>query len=241
MSNDTMIIIFVILFLAGLAAYLLYFRPKMDKAEHKTETLSNLPVKLPPFENFKFTYPNEPGKPFISSVVAVPPEAQAAMIKGLQMLLRSIEFKFPHWNAARKIEDYNIMLIDPQAELEQGYPGAPSLMVSGIESAGTVIGFPEQKISPPNIVLPHQTATDWRYLDYLAEATRFEGEHYAELLEYLKNADQEVWKYVGTTDSHPHHKLPEELGTPSIQGFAGLSNPKPACGFRAMKKPENLS
>jgi hypothetical protein len=204
-----------------------YFLYRRQKQKRKAKTLGNLPVKLP--TQWDHAY-NNPGEPCIHSVVPVPDEARRALAEGIRMQIRATAIKFPHWQNARRVEDYNVMFIEP----DSFHPdhGFPELVISGVYSAGTVIGLPEQKVSPPNMVLPHQGRDGWRFLDYLRNSGRNEGEHYDELLNDLKIFDQ----YTGPNDVHPHHLLPEETTAGQARGFASLPKPNFCCGLAARRE-----
>lgn len=132
----------------------------------------------------------------VYSKVNVPMEALTAIDAGLQAQIQRMP---PEWSRYRFASAYSIEFLDPQATNVETEPGSPALIISGIQCAGYCRNTKEGE--SPVIVLPHQQATAWRYLDYLMNSTWYEAEHVAEAVndrnEFIR------WAYPNP-DVHPH-------------------------------------
>jgi hypothetical protein len=163
----------------------------MRSRSRKEQVLTGLPVTLP--DRFPYVIARF-GAPLIESVAPVPETAVAAITAGI---LQQIATTPIYWTRQRRIEEYNVALIEPTAT---NMDGSPALMVRGIQSAGTVIGVGDDGHVPSVIILPHQGATSWAHLDYLKASARHESEHSAE----WANDQAVFWQFIGSGDIHPH-------------------------------------
>lgn len=146
----------------------------------------------------------------------------------IEMGIRNcIKGYLPQWNNARGINDFLICFIKPTAT---NMDGSPALLVNGIQSAGTMLGY-SASFSTPLIVLPQQA--NWDHLVYLMYSVWHEGEHFGEWL----NDKGWFWNYVGAGDVHPHRPI-ENPEMPLVP-VSLMSKPvlQPSCGnFAHLKK-----
>lgn len=217
--------VFVIIAIGLAIAGLVYWRLGTRKEKRIEKKKGNLPIDYPYTQaDFKYSYVRA-NCPHIQSVAPVPEEAIAAIIEGLNMTQRAVRRKFPSWMNGFKLESVNIAIINPQgSHPEFGFPellinvkDLAGKVIQQVATAGTVLGLPGHNVSPMVIVIPHQAATDWRFLEYLRNTARNEYEHFLEFANDLYEAQ----KYTGTYDIHPHHLLEEEEAQ-AVKGFAGL-------------------
>lgn len=116
----------------------------------------------------------------------------------IDMGIRNLMRGYPSsWTRCRSHGDFRIGFIKPTAT---NMDGSPALIVSGVQTAGTVLGV-TASFSPITICLPQQA--NWDYLNYLMHSVWFEGEHVAE----FQNDLGLFWQYVGAGDSHPHRPI----------------------------------
>ena len=184
--------IVVIGILAGVAVFLFFFlRHRKTKI-----VVSSVPVTLPP--SFPYFW-GEHGQPGIQSVVDVPIAARQAVAEGILNQIVRIDAAKPSWDAYKNLTDYVVYFIDPQATNTVNDPGSPALIIRGVQAAGTCIGVGNDGVSLPIIVLPHQAASDWIYLDYLMHSAWHESEHIR-----LWQCDRTTfWYFTGANDIHP--------------------------------------
>lgn len=212
-------LIFIIIAGAIGAALVFIFKNKRARARKADEQFkASLPVQLP--DTFPYFYNTPQGARVFSAVeIKNKQEVFAAIDGGILNQLTATKAKFPNWNAARRVSDYSVMFIEPEAVSAEGYP---CLLIGGVKSAGTVIGIGEG-YSTLAIVLPHQEKTGWSNLDYLFNSAWYESEHFAEFAN-----DREVFmQYTGLNDVHPHHELPPEN---RVQSLISAARPKVKCG-----------
>lgn len=221
-------ILYIVIALSIIAAVVFFVRRWKNKkvaSARAHRARNNLGIKVP--AALPHIY-DEPDQPFFSSVVSIPDVARRMVAEGIKIVIEATRIKFPHWQQFRSLADFNVMFVEPDAISRVDVPGAPALMVWGIQSAGTVIGIPGDSVNKTTIVLPHQAATDWRFLNYLKNSARHEAEHVAEL------NDMSVFNsYIGEErDVHPRHFLPEEQ---QIRGFAAGRARGGHCGLSSIK------
>jgi hypothetical protein len=141
-----------------------------------------------------------PGGASVFSNVAVPHEALLASDEGIQ---KAIERMPAEWTGGRNISDYRIEFVEPQAWNQDG---SPALIAGGIQTAGTVKNIRGDG-SEMIIVVPHQEAVAWRFLDYLTGTIWSESEHCGEYRACIQLNDPEIfwkWARLGADDTHPH-------------------------------------
>lgn len=160
-------------------------------------TVNGLPVPFP--STFAFNKYSPKGV-YIVANVDVPESAISAIEAGISGAIRSYRASQPSWTNKLNESDFIVAFIDPHGISQIDLPGAPILKVSGISSAGTVIGVGGQKFSPAIIVLPHQQAQNWQFLKYLKFSTWNEGEHDIE----HANSIEVFMTYAVSNDVHPH-------------------------------------
>jgi hypothetical protein len=160
-----------------------------------------------------------PGGVFVNACVDVPPDALAAIERGIAHQIRNSSHYNPAWPAFRKLNEYQVFLVPPTAHNVETAPGSPALLVKyqdesgnvlSIQSAGTCIGVDgaifgrniglQHDGRYPSIVLPEQSAEQWKYLNYLEESARNESEHIAE----WNNDKAMFYSFAITGDVHPH-------------------------------------
>lgn len=137
----------------------------------------------------------------VVSVVAVPPEALARIDIGIMRQIACYDRVQPSWGVGRQLSEYLVIFIDPMATNQVTEPGSPALIAYGVQTAGTVLGAGRDGYNgPTTIVLPHQAATNWRYLNYLEAAVGNESEHVREWW----NSEGTFYNYAIAGDVHPH-------------------------------------
>jgi hypothetical protein len=214
--NETLTIILILLGVGAIVFIGWYSRRKtIQKAEQGTA--SRMPIDWPPSFAYKV---DEPNTPFIQSVVPVPENVVKIATYAIQCGIRATNERFG-WSGKATPFEYNIAFIDPTAT---NLDGSPALMVNqknlegktigSQQSAGTCIGVGNDKITPTNIVIPHQAATNWRYLNYLFWSIYNEFEHDRE-----NHMDKNVFnQYLGLNDIHQH--TPPQFPIDLPEGFA---------------------
>lgn len=142
-----------------------------------------------------------PGGARVMSTVAVPTTALADIDTGISNQIHRHDREYPHWANYRNLSDYDVVLIDPMAINVENEPGAPSIFVSGVQTAGTCIGVqPRSPAKKPYIIAPHQEGQGWRYRDYFMRTIWHESEHVRE----RQNDIGIFLSYTGANDVHPH-------------------------------------
>jgi hypothetical protein len=158
-----------------------------------------------------------PGGVCVRSTTDVPPEALAAIDRGIQTQIEKAGAANPSWTRKTSLSQYRVLFVDPSTFHDphprsgekcvnlESTPGAPCLLVDGgNQSAGTIAGG--SQVSPIDriyLVLPHQTAQGWKFLDYLQESARNESEHDRECSEEGLQGPT-CLKFQGANDVHPH-------------------------------------
>jgi hypothetical protein len=217
--NETLTIILILLGVGAIVFIGWYSRRKtIQKAEQGTA--SRMPVDWPPSFAYKV---DEPNKPFIQSNVPIPDNVVEVCTRALGYMIRATNEKYG-WSGKATVYEYNIAFLEPTATNQDGSPAlmvhiksAEGKITQSIQSAGTCIGVGKDGIIPTNICLPHQAATNWRYLNYLLYSVYNEGEHDRE-----NHCDKNVfYKYLGENDIHPHTppQFPMEMPETKPLGF----------------------
>jgi hypothetical protein len=237
---ETYQVVLMFVFIAAVFVAALYGLPKVfgaskrDERERRAKSLEGnvegSPVDGVP-KQFPFNYKTPAGIP-VGSTKEILPEYQADVFRafeyGVQNRINSTNAKFPEWTKKTALNDCVIGLIDPH---KTNGDGSPALIVSGFQSAGTVIGVEQFPVYPVQmIVLPHQADTNWKYLNYLSLAARNESEHDAE----FANDRNYALSLAVSGDVHPHHKIPAGVQELVVdggfgQGFIGKTVPKCVC------------
>lgn len=199
MSDTILFILILAAAIGGIVGIVFFVRNRANEKKRET-VISNLPIKMPKAEAFRYTY-EWPGCPYVTSVVPVPTKALDLLKQGIEM---QITLRPRDWTAYSNPSDYDVALIDPDAT---NMDGSPALMVNGIQAAGTVIGLRDSSYTPTLIVLPHQQATDWCFNDYLMRSARHEGEH----VSIDKNGAQQP-----NPDVHPQFPGPDDPFVPEF-------------------------
>lgn len=157
-----------------------------------------------------------PGGSCVRSVVAVPPEALAAIDTGIRTQIERAGSYNPTWTRKTNLNQYRVLFVEPstfhaphprdgeKCTTLVNTPGSPCLLVKGVQSAGTVIGAGTMSpLGQIYIVLPHQQGQQWRFLDYLAASARNESEHDRECSEEGLQGENCI-KFQTQSDVHPH-------------------------------------
>lgn len=149
---------------------------------------------------FKYSYTTPEGAR-VRSTVPVPDVALNAVDNGIRNQIVRHNRKFPHWNNYRSISDYDVLFVEPTAHNVETEPGSPAILVRGTQSAGSAIGLePRSAADRPYMVIPHQEAEGWRFINYLMRTAWNESEHVREAVN-----DYGVFlHYAHTGDIHPH-------------------------------------
>ncbi|MEO8649810.1 MAG: hypothetical protein ABI539_11650 [Acidobacteriota bacterium] len=184
--------LFIILAIAAVGAVFVWLRNRKSKVSVPT---SRLPFPMPQL-------PYHMISPAGAHVFSVRPIANddaervlAAIDAGIRNCIAGLK---PEWTGGRDASEFLIAFVEPQASTEAG---EPSLMIHGIESAGTVFGVGNDGYHTPTIVVPYQDG--WQYLGYLSNEIWYEGEHYVEWI----NDPAEFYKFAVAADVHPHRPL----------------------------------
>lgn len=157
-----------------------------------------------------------------------------AVEAGLNQTIAGAQHFNPNWTVYGTPDHYGMVMIRKQATNQDG---TPALIVSGVQTAGTVInafGDGNPRGTEPVIVLP--VPDTWPpagdpYWAYLQASARNEGEH---VIEY-KNDLSEFLRRAIRADIHPHWDWPTGAVAlvsplPSNCLFGG-TNPGPAVSF----------
>src|SRR5690606_36903619 len=115
----------------------------------------------------------------IISTVPVPDQALRIVDNAIADQIRRSRTHYPHWQFWGKHSAYQVIFIDPMATNKITDPGSPAILVRGIQSAGTVIGWWGRAASPRiSIVVAHHAATNWQgHTNFQFNAVGNEGEH----------------------------------------------------------------
>lgn len=133
-----------------------------------------------------------------------------AVEAGLKQTIRAAQHHNPTWQVYANPANYGVVMIKKMATNQDG---TPALLVSNIQTAGTVInayGDGNHRGAEPVITLPMPEpwpAAGDAYWSYLQASARHEGEH---VIEYM-NDHNEFLKRAVREDIHPHWSLPAEL------------------------------
>lgn len=204
MNNPIVIILVVI----GCVAAVFWFviKPRIWKDKTATGSMSTPGITIPP--NI-IKHPRVDGGNWYSlSPVdeALRPIIGQVIIDGLAEMIVAVKYHNPSWTRYLNTADYEVWCIAPMATNQDG---SPALLVSGVQSAGTVMnvgpGWPP--FNPPIILLPEQ-APDWKYLEYLKNSVHNEGEHCIEWM----NDQKAFYGFTGAYDVHPHWSAPPPIG-----------------------------
>lgn len=183
-TTSFLIFLAIIVAIVGAVVYFGFLRKRIFRLAIE---IPNLP--------YQFTTPRGVR---VRSTVPVPDSALSTIDAGIMRQLVRASAAHPDWSSYAVLSDYDVMFIDPQATNQINYPGSPAIVVHGIQAAGTCIGLGDGYIKP-TIVLPHQAASGWTFMEYLAESARNESEHVR-----LWNNDLQLFGfYTGTNDIHP--------------------------------------
>jgi hypothetical protein len=226
----------IILILAGVGAIVFFgfWRRKKTIEKAQVNTLSRLPIDWPPSFAYKV---DEPNTPFIQSNVPIPDNVIEVCTRALGYMIRATNERFG-WSGKATVFEYNIAFLEPTATNQDGSPAlmvhiknAEGKILQSIQSAGTCIGVGSDGIIPTNICLPHQAATNWRYLNYLLHSVYNEGEHDRE-----NHCDKSVFNsYLGANDIHPHTPPQFPMEMPDAPSKAGFLNREQAAVCRLPK------
>ena len=154
---------------------------------------------------FKHSYRTPRGVD-VKSTVEVPMNVLFTIDQGILMQLDRINIARPDWKNKLNPNQYAVLFVDPMATNVETDPGSPAILIKGIQSAGTVIGFNgDAGMKQSYIVAPHQADTQWRYIDYLRRTIWYESEHDRECNEPdPKNPSNDCYHFRGVNDIHPH-------------------------------------
>lgn len=138
---------------------------------------------------------------------------------------------FEAYTEGLTVSGMKIDFVDPSGINEVNDPGSPMIIIGGQQAAAAVLGMHEQfeeiKLNPI-LVLPHQQAQDWQFVDYLFRCVWYEAEHRTEFLN-RHLAPENLWmNYIGG-DAHPHRPDPR----PTAVGFTSETS-QPVCGMSLM-------
>lgn len=180
---------------------------------------AQLPVKWPQtFASYHYT-PQGVGCNFEAPVSQAEFDRFAPVIDmGIRNLLKGYP---PSWSKKINHGDFIIGFIKPTATNQDG---SPALVVNGIQTAGTILGY-NTAFKPVVIVLPQQT--NWEYLSYLMYSVWHEGEHDAE----LANDVGLFWSLLGAGDVHPHRPIENPELPPAPVGLMSRASTF-VCGVR---------
>ena len=175
-----------------------YFRP-LERKKKLWYDLDHLGIPRT-YCYFKHRY-TTPNGVRITSTVPVPADAMDLVEDGIMAQIRRHNAAHPNWQRFKNLADYAVVFIDPMGESVETLPGAPTLTVMGVQTAGTCIGVAARaRADQPTIVLPHQDADAWRFEDYLMRSAWHESEHVREFV----NDHAVFLQYIGAGDVHPH-------------------------------------
>lgn len=168
-----------------------------EKSNVKTGSINNLPTQMP--TQFAQQTFSQNGVGVISVVSYQNRDIDQAIESGINGAIRSYRAVHPEWTQKMHPSEFLVILIEPQAINQDG---SPAILVNGIQSAGTVIGVGSHSnlYSPSVIVLPHQSAQNWKYLKYLKFSAWNEAEHYIE----WHNSQPLFYTFAVANDVHPH-------------------------------------
>ena len=194
-------VVIIISAIAAIAGLVWFLKRQVDETlKYIRDRLSDMGIDWKIYARFKFTIVT-PGGAEILSTVDIPMHFREAYDGSILRMIDNHKRAYPDKPVPDKISDYPAIIIDPMTTNRENDPGSPALLVSGYQTAGTVIGTAVgSKVSPPRLVIPHQSLQGWAYLNYFASTVYNEGEHSAEA-----RYDREVYqRYMGGDDQHPH-------------------------------------
>lgn len=155
-------------------------------------------VKVP--KEFPFIYYTPLGVK-VFSVTQLPSEALTKIDEGISQQIECINTYKPDWFGYNTHSSYTIKLVDPMIITASGLP---SLVINGINSAGTVMGVGNDGQAGVSILLPHQTYQNWNLLEYFRTSVWYESEHAREWV----NDRITFYHFTGDNDIHPHFPCP---------------------------------
>lgn len=165
---------------------------------------------------FKKNY-RTPGGVEVGSTVDVPANVLPFIDAGIRRQIACYNAKYPTWTKYRNLAEYKVLFVEPSGVSEVSLPGAPIIHVKGYASAGTCIGCnPISSVRPDlYIVLPHQKAQNWRFTEYLQNASDFESEHVRE----FPNDYNVFIRWAHEGDIHPHCSSVDGLASPAAFNY----------------------
>ena len=169
--------IIIISAIAAIAGLVWFLKRKVDETlKYIYDRLSDLGIDEG-FAKFKHTIVT-PGGAEILSTVDIPMNFREAYDGSILRMIDNHKRAYPDKPVPDEISDYPAIFIDPMTTNQENDPGSPALLVSGYQTAGTVIGTAVgSKVSPPRLVIPHQQNQQWAFLDYFKATVYNEGEH----------------------------------------------------------------
>ena len=195
---STFILIMAAVAAASFCLWWFYFRPLARKKKLWYD-LDHIGIARK-YCKFRYRYTTRNGVR-ITSTVEVPTDAMDLVENGIVEQIRRHSAAHPTWDRFKTLAEYAVVFIDPMGVSVETLPGAPTLEVMGIQTAGTVIGTaPRARADQPTVVLPHQDADAWRFEDYLMRSAWHESEHVREFV----NDHAVFLQYIGAGDVHPH-------------------------------------
>jgi hypothetical protein len=193
-------ILVLVVSLTALAGFAWYVKFRNRDPQIIKNNLVTAGIDPKRYANFQKSYTTPRGIA-VKSTAPVPPAFLQIIDASIERMIRNHRRAQPTWTKHVNIPDYAVLLIDPMTTNVETEPGSPALLVKGVQTAGTVIGYhPQANLSRPHIVAPHQDEQDWRFQSYFAHTIYNEGEHVIE--------SQNDWgifmHYAHAGDVHPH-------------------------------------
>lgn len=164
---------------------------------------------------FKRSYTTAAGAK-VRSVVDVPPAFLSAIDEGAQL---AIDRRLPGWNAITSPSQVRVLIIEPSTFRDTQHPrygqkctnletepGAPCLLVNGVQTAGTVVGIQQLSavdLKDSALVIPHQAGQSWAFRSYFVNTLWNETEHLLECVNEGRQGET-CLRYQGPFDVHPH-------------------------------------
>lgn len=210
--NDTVYIISAIVIIALVFYFLIKYLDNRRKAKSDENFLSNLPIVLVPTTTIYKTVKG-------ANVSTVKPLSEDEKIKVFEAIDSGIDTLF----LSVRNKGYTQFLDHSKFEIKMQPPTyftqadkAPCITLkNGVTAAGTVLGLGQ--FEPPMIVVAENTT----HMDFLSEASRFEGEHIVAFYN-----DKDVFNsHLGYADIHPIYELP------SASAFAAVKIDRDIEGF----------
>lgn len=212
-------VVVAIMVAAAVLGYFFWYRPK--KKQDREDAQQGCPdthapsgaqgVCLP--RQFAYQIDRPDGGTVVVELGTKPDEATLSMINariisGLSRMIAATRRDYPGWGNMLSTAAYTVIFVRKMAT---NMDGTPALIVSGIQSAGTIANakIDGSARGLQYIILPQPD--DWNmpgYADYLEASTYSEGEH---VIEY--NNDFAVFMgYARAGDVHPHREPISPVG-----------------------------